>query len=423
MKKYILPILAITLLFSCKTKNKLNDTMPKIESKLNPENPFAKESTLPYFAPDFNKIKDKDFEPAFLEGMRIQLAEVEQIANNPAEPTFENTIVAMEKTGDLLERVTLTFDLLSSANTNETLQNLQEKIAALSAEHSDKIHLNENLFERIKTLYEKRKTLKLDKESAKLLDYYYQTFVMSGANLSTSDKDKLKALNKESATLSAQFSNKLMDAANSAALVVTDKKKLDGLTSGEIASYEKNGKYVIPLQNTTQQPALQGLNNRETRKELFDASWNRNERGDKNDTRSIVLRLAKIRATQAKLLGYKNFAEWKLQDQMAKNPKTVDQFIQNLAPAAVKKAKNEAEAIQNMIDKKGDKFQLEAYDWNHYAEMVRKERFDLDENAIKPYFVLDSVLVKGVFYAATQLYGITFKERKDIPICQVSQRC
>lgn len=412
MKKYVIPFLALSLLFSCKTSTDTNST----EMKLDKNNPFAQESKLPYYAPDFSKIKDEDFKPAFEEGMRIQLAEIEQIATNSEEPTFENTIVAMEKTGELLERVELVFSLLSSANTNDYLQELQEEMAAKGAEHSDKIHLNSALFQRIKKVYDQRTSLKLDVESAKLLDYYYQSFVMAGANLSDADKGKLKEINKELATLSAQFTNKLLDAANSGALIVTDKSELDGLSEGKIASFKKDGKYVLPLQNTTQQPALQTMNNRETRKKLFDASWNRNQLGDKNDTREIVLKLAKIRAEKAKLLGFENFAAWKIQDQMAKNPETVNQFFTQFAPAAVAKAKEEAEDIQKMIAKKGGDFQLEAYDWDHYAEMVRKEKYDLDEEAIKPYFVLDSVLINGVFYAATQLYGITFKERIDLPV-------
>lgn len=415
MKLIFISCISAMLLLSCAQKSpQMKDTT----SKLDKDNPFAKESVLPYQTPDFSKIKNEDFKPALLEGMRLQLAEVENIANNADKPTFENTIVAMEKTGQLLSRVELTFELLSSANTNDTLQKLQEEMAAKLAAHSDEIHMNSKLFQRINTLYGERKSLKLDPESEKLLSYYHQSFVLAGANLSDADKQKLKNLNKESATLSAQFTNKLLAAANSAALKVDDKDKLKGLPQAELEAYHQDAKWVIPLQNTTQQPDLMYLENRATRKALFDASWTRNERGDANDTRAIVLQLAKIRAEQASLLGYKNYAAWKLQDQMAKTPETVDKFMANLAPAAVGKAQKEATAIQQMIDKEGEKFQLEAYDWNRYAEMVRKEKYDLNEDAVKPYFVLDSVLENGVFYAANQLYGITFKERKDLPVYQ-----
>jgi len=418
-KKIIIPFAIIALLSSCESKTK---KMQVIENKLAASNPFAKESTLPYFAPDFSKIKDSDFKPALEEGMRIQLAEMENIANNPEAPTFDNTIVAMEKTGQLLSRTTMVFELLAGANTNPTLQTLQEEIASKQAAHEDAIHLNSDLFKRIETIYNQLKTLKLDNESNRLVEYYYETFVLAGANLSDADKVKMKKLNEEEASLSAKFNNQLLAGAKAGALVVTDKAKLAGLSEGELDAIAENGKWTLPLQNTTQQPALQSLSDRGTRQELFQASWTRNEKGDANDTRANILKLANIRAEQAKLLGFPNYAAWKLKNQMAKTPEAVEKFFAQLVPSATAKAKAEAADIQKMIEKKGEKFTLEASDWDYYAEMVRKERYNLDENEIKPYFELNTVLEKGVFYAANQLYGLTFKERKDLPVYQEDVR-
>jgi peptidyl-dipeptidase Dcp len=391
-------------------------------------NPFFTASTLPYQAPPFDKIKDGDYQPAIEEGMRQQLEEVEKIANNPEPPTFDNTYVALQKSGVLLNRVMAVFNAITSANTDDALQKLQEEEAPKLAAHADAIHLNGKLFQRIQAVYDQRDSLKLDPESQRLIDVVYRQFVMAGAKLSDADKAKLKEYNKEEAGLQAQYNNKLLAAAKNGALVVDDKSKLAGLSDGDIAAAEQaakdrhlDGKWVLTLQNTTQQPALQDLTDRATRKALFDASWTRAEKGDANDTRDIVARLAQLRAQEAKLLGFPDYAAWTLQDQMAKTPDTVMSFLEKLAPAAVARAKTEAVDIQNQIDKdqaaiKQPSFKLEPWDWQHYAEEVRKAKYDLDESQIKPYFELDNVLQNGVFYAANQLYGLTFKERKDIPV-------
>jgi peptidyl-dipeptidase Dcp len=391
-------------------------------------NPFFTASTLPYQAPPFDKIKDGDYQPAIEEGMRQQLEEVEKIANNPEPPTFDNTYVALQKSGVLLNRVMAVFNAITSANTDDALQKLQEEEAPKLAAHADAIHLNGKLFQRIQSVYDQRDSLKLDPESQRLIDVVYRQFVMAGAKLSDADKAKLKEYNKEEAGLQAQYNNKLLAAAKNGALVVDDKSKLAGLSDGDIAAAEQaakdrhlDGKWVLTLQNTTQQPALQDLTDRATRKALFDASWTRAEKGDANDTRDIVARLAQLRAQEAKLLGFPDYAAWTLQDQMAKTPDTVMSFLEKLAPAAVARAKTEAVDIQNQIDKdqaaiKQPSFKLEPWDWQHYAEEVRKAKYDLDESQIKPYFELDNVLQNGVFYAANQLYGLTFKERKDIPV-------
>jgi len=256
-----------------------------------------------------------------------------------------------------------------------------------------------------------------------LVEYYYQKFVLSGANLSDNAKDSMKDLNKEEASLSAKYTNQLLAAAKSGALIVSNKEELAGLSDGELdaaamaaKNSKQDGKWMIPLQNTTQQPALQSLTVRATRQKLFEASWNRAEKGDSNDTRATILRIAAIRAQKAKLLGFPNYAAWRLMDQMAKTPENVEKFFDQLVPAATAKAKLEAADIQKVIDEQKGGFQLQPYDWNFYSEQVRKAKYDLDENEIKPYFVLDSVLKNGVFYAANQLYGLTFKERKDIPV-------
>jgi len=387
------------------------------------ENPLLSESSLPYGAPDFTKIKNEHFQPAIEQGMKEQMEEIGAIANNPEEPTFENTLVAMEKSGQTLNRAYGVFGLLAGAYTNPEIQRIEEEEAPKLAAHSDAIYMNDNLFQRVKTIYENRDQLDLDAESKKLVEKYYQRFEMSGANLSAEAKEKMKALNAEEATLNTKFTNIMLAAAKDGALVVDTKEELDGLSDGEIAAAAQKaeaaglaGKYMIPILNTTQQPALQSLKNRETRQKLFEASWNRAEKGDENDTRAMIERLAALRAEKAELMGFNSYAEWKLQNQMAKTAEAAEDLLNKLAPQAIAKAKAEAADIQQLIDKQGGNFKLEPWDWDFYAEQVRKEKYDLDESQIKPYFEMYNVMENGVFYAATQLYGITFKERKDIPV-------
>ncbi|HUH56384.1 MAG TPA: peptidyl-dipeptidase Dcp [Rhodanobacter sp.] len=392
-------------------------------------NPFYTASTLPFQAPPFDKISDGDYQPAIEEGMRQHLAEIEKIANNPAAPTFENTFVAMEKSGAMLNRVMAAFDTVTGANTDDTLQKIQEEEAPRLSAHRDAISFNDKLFHRVETVYNQRDTLKLDPESKRLVEVVYRDFVHAGAKLSAADKAKLKALNKEESTLSTAFTNKLLAATKAAALVVGDKSKLAGLSDAELAAAtaaakdrKLDGKYVLTLQNTTQQPELQDLDDRATREALFKASWNRAEQGDANDTRKTIERLAQIRAEQARLLGFKNYAAWKLDDQMAKTPETAIAFMRRLVPAATARAETEAKDIQAVIDQQHGGFKVAPWDWNFYAEQVRKAKYDLDENQIKPYFELNNVLENGVFYAANQLYGLTFKERHDIPVWQPDVR-
>ena len=361
--------------------------------------------------------------PAFTEGMKEHSAEIEKIANDSAAATFDNTLAALEKSGRLLDRASRAFDALTSANTTDNFQKMQEDLAPKLSAHNDEMYLNEKLFKRIDTIYQQREKLNLEPEAKKLAEYYYEKFVMRGANLSDSNKAKLKKLNEEEALLTTKFSNQLLGAAKNAALVVDTKEELDGLSDEELAAAGaaakdagKEGKYLLKIINTTQQPLLQNLNNRETRKKLFEASWNRAERSDSNDTRQNILRLAKIRIDKANLLGFPTYAAWKLQDQVAKNPQAVQSLFAKLVPAATAKANAEAQELKAFKAKQNDTTALEPWDWNYYSEKVRKEKYDLDENQIKPYFVVDSVMQNGVFYAATQLYGITFKARTDISV-------
>ena len=382
-------------------------------------NPFMKKSSLQYQAPEFDKIKDEHFKPAFDYGMKVQLAEIEKIANSTEAPTFENTILALETSGEVLKRAQIVFYNLTGSNTNPALQKLEEEYAPIFSGLSDKIYLNEKLYSRIKAI----KTDGLGSEEKRVLELYKTNFEIAGANLSEENKEKVKKINEELATLSTQFSNKLLDARKNGAVLISDVKELDGLSADELAAaaadakaagYE--GKYLLTLLNTTQQPLLQNLKNRATREKLFKASWYRAEKGNADDTRSILERQAKLRMEKAHLSGKKSFAEWKLQDQMAKNPENAMNLLAQLAKPAVETAKRESNEIQALIDKQKGGFTVEPWDWNFYSEQVRKAKYDLDENAIKPYFEVTTVLEKGVFYAAEKFYGITFKERKDLPV-------
>jgi peptidyl-dipeptidase Dcp len=387
-----------------------------------PANPFYAPSTLPFQAPPFDKIKDSDYQPAVEAGMAQQLKEMQAIADNPAAPTFENTFVAMEKTGALLDRVTAAFSAVSGANTNPELEKLQAIEAPRLAAHEDAIHLDGKLFQRVSAVYKQRDSLKLDPEGLRLVEFYYGEFVRAGANLSDAEKDKLKKLNEEESTLSNAFRNKVLAATKNAAFATTDKSALAGLSEAQMGSAAAAAKlrgkegWVLPMQNTTQQPYLAGLSNRATRQAVFEDSWTRAERGDANDTRATILRLAQVRAEKGKLLGFDNYAGWKLQDQMAKTPEAALHFMDALVPATTAHAEREAKDIQEVIDSEKGGFALQPWDWNFYSEQVRKAKYDLDEAQVRPYFELNNVLQNGVFYAANQLYGISFKERKDIPV-------
>ena len=396
---------------------------PASDGSLPPSNPFAAPSTLPFQAPPFDRIKDADFLPAMEAGMREHITEVAAITANKEAPTFANTIEAMERSGQLLQRSAAVFFALTSADTNDVLQKAQADIAPKLAAHQDAIYLDGKLFERVKKIYDARAEAGLDAEQKQLVERYYRNFVRAGALLPEADKARLRELNKEESTLTTEFSNKLLAASNAGALVVKDRKKLAGLSEAELAAAAndakaagKDGQFMLPLQNTTQQPAQASLTDRATREALFKASTTRAEHGDANDTRSIIQRLAVLRAQKAKLLGFPNYASYALDDQMARTPQAALKLMTDMVPAATGKARGEAAQMQALIDKQKGGFKLAPWDWQFYAEQVRKAEYDLDEAQIKPYLEINRVLEDGVFYAATQLYGITFKERKDIPV-------
>jgi peptidyl-dipeptidase Dcp len=398
------------------------------QGEFGPSNPFYAASELPFHAPPFDKIKDTDYQPAIEAGMAQQRAEMRIIADNSAPPTFENTIIAMEKTGQLFSRVMLVFNGVSGANLNPTLQKVQDIEAPKLAAQQDAIFLDPKLFQRVSAIYKDRASLKLDPEALHLVEWYYKEFVHAGANLSDGDKADLKKLNEEESTLSNAFVTKLLGATKDAAFVTTDKNALAGFSAARLEGAEQSAKdrkvpgYVVPLQNTTQQPDLVSLSVRATRQAIFENSWNRAERGGHNDTRDTIARLAQLRAQKAKLLGFPNYAAWRLEDQMAKTPEAAIKFMDALVPGSTGRAAAEAKDIQAVIDEQKGGFTLQPWDWDFYAEQVRKVKYDLDESEIKPYFELNNVLQNGVFYAANQLYGISFKERSDIPVYQPDVR-
>jgi len=387
-----------------------------------PGNPFYAVSTLPYQAPAFDKIKDADYQPALEAGMAEQLKEVDAIANDPASPTFENTFVPLEKSGQLFYRALYVFNAVTQANSSPELERVQELEAPKFAAQDDAIFLNEKLFQRVSKIYDNREKLKLDPESKRLVEVYYKKFVHEGAKLKPEEKDRLKKMNEELSTLENSFRAKLLAGAKEAAFVTKDKAALAGLGDAELKAAQQDAKarkvegYVLPLQNTTQQPVLSSLTDRSTRAKIFDNSLTRVERGGTNDTRETIVRLAELRAEKAKLLGFPNWAAWKLEDQMAKTPERAIKFMDDVVPAATARATAEGKDIQALIDAQKGGFKLEPYDWEFYSEQVRKAKYDLNEDQVKPYFEMWNVLENGVFYAANQLYGVTFKRRTDLPV-------
>jgi len=392
-------------------------------------NPFFEKSPLPFQAPPFDRIKDSDYQPAIEEGMKRELAEIQTIANNPAAPTFANTIEAMERSGDLLRRVQRVFGGMTQSNTNPALQKVQSAMAPKLAAHRDAINLDPKLFARIKSIYDHRKSSGLDAEQQYLAERYYKNFVRSGAQLSEADKTALRALNQEQSKLTTQFRDRILADTNASAVIVDDKSLLDGLPESDIAAAAERakgrgleGKWLLTLQNTTQQPAQTYLKNRDLRKRLYEASIARGNHGGENDTKAIITRLAQLRAQRARLLGYSTYAAYNLDDEMAKTPEHAIKLMTDMVPAATAKARAEAARMQKLIDAQKGGFTLQPYDWQFYAEEVRKNEFNLDEGQVRPYFEIDDVLQNGVFLAATKLYGITFKERHDIPVYQPDVR-
>ncbi|KFC10865.1 dipeptidyl carboxypeptidase [Trabulsiella guamensis ATCC 49490] len=386
-------------------------------------NPFFEASLLPYQAPPFDRIEDSHYRPAFDEGVRRKRAEIAAIASNPEPATFANTFEALEKSGEMLSRVTQVFFAMASANTNDTLQQLDEAFSAELAELANDIYLNDALFSRVETVWRQRDSLGLDAESLRLTEVVRQQFLLAGATLPAEQKRELKALNTQIAMLSSQFSQRLLAAVKAGGLVVDYVHQLDGLSDDDITAAKEaaqakglHDRWLLTLTNTTQQPALAALTDRQTRENLFNAGKMRNLKGDANDTRELVLKIVAVRARQAELLGFEDYASWSIADQMAKTPQTVLSFMRKIAPAARQRALAEQADIQKVINEQQGHFTVQAWDWLFYSEHVRRAKYALDESQIKPYFELNRVLHDGVFWAASQLFGLRFVERADIPV-------
>jgi len=392
-------------------------------------NPFFAPSTLPYQFPDFEKIGNADFAPAFEKGMAEQTAEIAAIAGNPEPASFENTLVAMERSGQTLSRVSNVFFYLTGSNTNPELQKLQADLAPKLSAHRDSITLNAALFARVKALYDRRATLGLDAESLRLVERSYIDFVRAGAQLSEADKTRLRAINEKLSSLTTAFQQNNLKETNAGAVVVDTVAELDGLSANAIAAAAEaakarglDGKYLLTLLNTSGQPPLASLKNRALRERVYKASVSRGTQGGEFDNREEIAEMVALRAEKARLLGYATHAAYVLEDETAGSAEAVNQRLAQLAPAAVANAKKEAAALQKLIDKEqksagknaGGGFKLAAWDWAYYTEKQRKALYDFDESQMKPYLELDRVLNDGVFYAANRLYGLTFKERKDI---------
>ena len=392
------------------------------QSKSMTDNPLLQESSLPYHYPPFDKIEEEHYAPAFELGMEEHLREIKAIAENPAEPTFENTIVAMERSGQTLARVRRIFFNLNGTITNPQMQQVEKETAPKLSAHADAIRLNPALFQRVQTLHDKKESLGLDPESKRLLERYYIDFVRAGAKLSEQEKERLREINSELASLQTTFSQNVLKEVNASSVLVDSREELAGLSENAIAAAASaareaghEGKYLIILMNTSGQPPLSELKNRELRQRIHQTSLNRNSKGE-FDNRPVVARIARLRAERAVLLGYPNHASYELEEQTAKNIEAVNKILGQLAPAAVANAKAEAADLQNMIREEGSEFELQPSDWALYTEKARQARFEFDESQIRPYFEMNRVLKDGIFYAATKLYGITFKERKDLPL-------
>lgn len=384
-------------------------------------NPFFDISLLPYQAPRFDLIEDSHYRPAFDEALRQKRADIDAIIAQTSPPDFDNTVLALEKSGAMLSRVSSVFFAMTSAHTNDDLQALDEQFSTELAELANDIWLNDTLFSRVERVWQDRAAL--DAESRRLVEETWQHFVLAGARLNAAEKAELKMLNTESASLTSRFNQRLLAADNAGGLVVDDVQQLDGLSADQIgtaaqAATEKGlrDRWLIPLLNTTQQPALAALRNRQTRERLFKAGWDRTQKGDENDTRELIRRLASLRARQAQLLGFEDYASWSTADQMAKTPAAALAFMRGIVPAARGRAAREQADIQKVIDDEQGGFTVEAWDWAYYAERVRSAKYALDESQIKPYFALNTVLHDGVFWAASELFGIRFVERFDIPV-------
>ena len=412
-------ILILTLTFySCTDTDPMKD------------NPFAATSTLPFEAPDFDTIDDNHYMPAMNEGMRIQMEEIEAIASNPEAPTFENTIEAMEKSGELLTRVQRVFFNMTSAHTNDKIQEIQSELAPKLAAHNDNIMLNRDLFQRVQVIFNQADELDLTPEAQKLVEDTHRDFIRAGAQLNEKQQSRMREINERVSELTTKFQENLLEMTRERSVVVDDADLLDGLSSGRIAaaseSAENRGyeeKYLLSITNTTRQPVLTSLNNRDMRQRVWEASAYRGIGEDGGiDTRPIVLELTELRAERSALLGYTNYAEFALEPQTAQTPDYVLDMLEGLIPSVIENADAEAEQIQEMMREDGIEDELMPWDWEYYAEKVRKAKYDIDESEVRPYFELNRVLEDGVFYTMNRLYGITFEERDDLPVYQEDVR-
>jgi peptidyl-dipeptidase Dcp len=386
------------------------------------DNPFMKEYSTPYQVPPFDKIKLEHYKPAFLEGIKIQQNEINAIANSSAKPTFENTILAKENSGELLRKVSTVFFNLSSANTNKEMQALSQELAPLLSKHSDDISLNEKLFKRVKTLWDTRASLKLNKEQERLLELDYKGFVRSGANLSDADKEKLRALNGELSVLSVKYGNNILAETNAFEMVIDDKKDLTGLPDNLIEAAAntakakgKDGKWVFTLQNASVMPFLQYSPNRELRFKIWNAYQLRGNNDNEADNKALAIKQSNLRNERARLLGYSNHAAYVLEQSMAKTPEKVYELLNQLWTPALANAKTEGNDIKKLMLSEGIAEDVKPHDWRYYTEKIRKQRFDLDEQELKPYFSLEKVR-EGIFTVTQKLYGLKFEQVKNVPV-------
>lgn len=400
-----------------------------METSVQESNPFFTKSPLYMQYPQFDKIEDSHYKPAFERGMQEHLLEIDAIVNQEEAPTLDNTLIPMEKSGQLLNRVARVFFSMTSANTNDTLEEIRSEMAPKLSAHNDQILLNEKLFARVQAIYDARDDVELDSESYRLIERVYTDFVRAGAQLSAEEKEKIKAINSELATLQTAFSQNVLNEVNASAVVVETREELTGMSDTKIEAAaqaakakDMEGKYLLALLNTSQQPPLASLEDRALRQRIMESSLARGSRGGDYDNREELTRVAKLRAERARLMGYENHAAFSLETQTAKTTTAVNDLLARLAPAAVANAKREAADMQSIIDSEGGDFQLASWDWDFYAEKVRQQRYDFDASQLRPYFEFDNVLIKGVFFAAEKVYGLTFKERHDLPVYQEDVR-
>jgi peptidyl-dipeptidase Dcp len=400
-----------------------------MEASVTKTNPFFEPSPLYLHYPEFDKIEIADYVPAFEKGMQEHLEEIDVITAQTEAPTFENTFIPMEESGPILNRVATVFFSMASANTNDDIKAIQTEMAPKLSAHSDKINLNSALFARVEAIYNQRDEMELDAEAKRLVEQTYQDFVRAGAKLTDEQKEKIKAINSELAILQTQFNQNVLNEVNASAVLFDTAEELDGMSESAIAAAAdaakaegQEGKYLVALLNTSQQPPLAVLTNRAVRQRIMEASLARGSSGGEYDNRELLTKIAKLRAERALLKGYENHAAYSLEDQTARTTKAVNDMLAKLAPAAAANARLEAADMQAIIDADGGDFELASWDWDFYAEKVRKQKYDFDASQLMPYFEFNNVLVNGVFYAAEQVFGITFKERTDLPVYQQDVR-